>query len=174
MKQKTHSSALIKSLVGACILITLTSAQGEIVYNLEGATLTIDDSNISGELRVEISADSNFSPIVSHYAGVALSAGTTDGERNGALFNTPSGIARDSEGNLFVADTVNHLIRMVDTTGVVSTNAGSRAGFSDGGGAIARFRFPTAIAVGNDGDLYVADSFNHACLLYTSPSPRDS
>ena len=162
MKQKTLSSALIKSLVGACILITLTSAQGEIAYNLEGATLTIDDSNISGELRVEISADSNFSPIVSHYAGVALSAGTTDGERNGALFNTPSGIARDSEGNLFVADTVNHLIRMVDTTGVVSTIAGSRAGFSDGGGAIARFRFPTAIAVGNDGDLYVADSFNHA------------
>ncbi|MCD9085726.1 NHL repeat-containing protein [Stenotrophomonas sp. SY1] len=87
--------------------------------------------------------------------------GFADGQGAAAAFNTPSGIALDRHGNLYVADTGNHAIRKVTPQGQVSTVAGNgMAGFADGTGAQARFDGPMGVAVGADDRIYVADTWN--------------
>lgn len=90
-----------------------------------------------------------------------------------AALNNPYGIAYDSAGNLYIADTYNSCIRKVDTAGLLTTVAGScgpydavaRAtgpGFSGDGGPATRARIshPHGVAVGPDGALYIADTGN--------------
>jgi uncharacterized delta-60 repeat protein len=80
-----------------------------------------------------------------------------------ANLNFPSGIAFDSSGNMYIADSMNHRIRVVSAGGVITTFAGTgTAGFGgDGGSATsAQFSAPYAVAVAN-GMLYVADRCNH-------------
>ena len=85
----------------------------------------------------------------------------TDGAGPVAAFNTPSGLAIDRAGNLFVADTGNHAIRKVTPEGVVSTVAGDGVpGFQDGPAAQARFNGPIGVAVDARGNLFVTDSYN--------------
>ena len=86
--------------------------------------------------------------------------GHTDGPALQARFNTPSGIAADAQGNLYVADTGNHAIRRIGIDGQVSTLAGGSQGFADGPGAQARFDAPMGIAVDAQGQVYVADTWN--------------
>lgn len=87
--------------------------------------------------------------------------GFADGSGQAAAFNTPSGIAADAQGNLYVADTGNHAIRKVTPQGQVSTVAGNgRPGFADGNGAQAQFNGPMGVAVGSEGRMYVADTWN--------------
>ena len=87
--------------------------------------------------------------------------GLADGQGSAAKFNTPSGIALDTQGNLYVADTGNHAIRKISTQGLVSTLAGNGSpGFADGNGAQVRFNGPMGVAVGADGRVYVADTWN--------------
>jgi uncharacterized repeat protein (TIGR01451 family) len=81
-----------------------------------------------------------------------------------AQFHGPTGIALDGEGNIYVADTENNLIRRIGTDGQVATVAGSAglSGLADGVGAAARFNHPTALAFDRLGNLFVADTGNHA------------
>ena len=88
--------------------------------------------------------------------------GFADGTGAQASFHTPSGLAIDANGNLYVADTGNNRIRKVTPEGVVSTIAGDGiAGYVDGPVAQARFNGPIGIAVDNDGNAYVADTYNN-------------
>lgn len=110
------------------------------------------------------------SGLVSTIAGSGI-AGFTDATGILARFNSPSGIAIDSSGNLFIADTSNHRIRMIDSNNIVTTYAGSGvAGYADGTGTVARFNFPTGIAVNGMGNVYVADKSNHRIRKITSTS----
>ena len=98
-------------------------------------------------------------------------AGYHDGIAAVSLFNDPMGLARDGEGNLYVCDARNHVIRKISAAGVVSTLAGAagQPGAADGKGTAARFNFPTDIALSPKGDiLYVADSGNHCIRAVTS------
>ena len=98
--------------------------------------------------------------VVSTLAGLAGSSGSTDGTGSNALFNYPSGIAVDTAGNLYVADSGNRMIRKITAAGVVSTLAGGNPGSTDGTGSKAQFISPDGIAVDSTGNLYVADSGN--------------
>jgi sugar lactone lactonase YvrE len=104
---------------------------------------------------------------VSTLAGTPGSAGATDGVGAAASFNYPSGISVDATGNVFVADTNNHTIRMVAPDRTVTTLAGAAGllGWTDGFRAGARFNHPRGLAVRADGSVYVADYTNNTIRL---------
>lgn len=82
-----------------------------------------------------------------------------------ACLNFPTAVAVDREGNVYIADTMNHRVRMVEAaTGVISTLAGTgHAGFSGDGGAAseATLNEPAALIVDETHQLYIADQSNH-------------
>lgn len=88
--------------------------------------------------------------------------GTTDGSVATAKFKNPFGIEIDLEGNIYVADSFNHTIRKI-SGGVVTTIAGlgTTSGYLDAIGTNARFNFPYALQLDNNGDLLIADTFNN-------------
>jgi len=95
---------------------------------------------------------------VTTVAGVAGVTGKADGLGPQAKFNEPSAIAFDDRGNLFIADSSNHLIRVMDPSGVVTTFAGSGSpGAFDGSALTASFNFPLSVAVDANRNVYVAD-----------------
>jgi streptogramin lyase len=99
---------------------------------------------------------------VSTLAGDGL-AGDKDGKGAGAQFNGPVGVAVDAAGNVYVADTYNDRIRRIAPDGTVTTIAGGkRAGNADGPAAQALFDTPTGLAINADGELFIADTANHA------------
>jgi streptogramin lyase len=88
-------------------------------------------------------------------------AGYGDGNGISAKFNSPSGIAIDVSGNVYVADQFNNRIRKIDPQGNVSTLSGSIQGFADGSGASAKFSFPSDLVIDANGNVYVADPNNN-------------
>ena len=103
------------------------------------------------------------SGMVSTLAGRVGVAGSADGLGSTALFRNPVGLASDTDGNVFVSDYGNHTIRKITPEGEVTTLAGlaGTLGSADGAGAAARFYSPFFITMGNDGNLFVADTWNH-------------
>lgn len=101
---------------------------------------------------------------VTTLAGQAGTPGSADGVGNLALFNTPTGVAVDAAGNVYVADYRNETIRQIAPDGTVTTLAGltGNAGSADGIADAARFSSPQGVAVDGSGNLYVADRFNYA------------
>ena len=95
-------------------------------------------------------------------------AGYADGAASQARFKYPGGLAVGASGEIYVADTSNHLIRKIQN-GKVSTVAGTgNAGYTDGFASAARFHSPAGLAVGPSGELYVADTNNHRVRMIFS------
>ena len=99
--------------------------------------------------------------VVTTLAGSGV-AGNIDGTGVAAQFNGPSGVAVDSSGTVYVADTNNNRIRAITPSGVVTTLAGAGPqSFADGTGTAAMFSLPYGVAVDSSGTVYVADYGNN-------------
>ena len=107
---------------------------------------------------------------VTTLAGTPGVVGSTDGTGAAAQFYNPAGVAVDSAGNVYVADSFNDVVRKITSAGVSSTLAGTAGAFgsANGTGAAAQFNFPDAVAVDSGGNVYVADGFNNTIRKITS------
>ncbi len=106
--------------------------------------------------------------VVSTFAGNLIS-GSTNGNGTAASFNNPGGLAIDDNGNLYVADRDNHMIRKISSTGLVTTLAGNTTlGSANGTGTAASFNQPHAVAVDSLGNVYVADRGNNKIRKITA------
>lgn len=97
-------------------------------------------------------------------AGAADGFSGDGGPASAALLRNPQGVSGDRHGSLFVSDTGNHRVRKVNSSGVITTAAGTgAAGFSgDGGpGTSAQLNSPRQLASDPAGNMFVADSGNH-------------
>ena len=96
------------------------------------------------------------------FAGTRI-AGYLDAKDKKAQFNLPSGMAIDKEDNLYIADTLNNVIRKISPGGEVTTFAGKYSevgGYQDGIAKEAQFNEPSDLAVDSLGTVYVVDSGN--------------
>jgi sugar lactone lactonase YvrE len=140
------------------------------VINLagDGSPLGLSDPfgvAISGDGTIYIAdaGENNRISKLTTTGGLVSLAGSREGYADGrpGAFNSPSGLAIDSDGNLYVADTGNNRIRKITPQGMVSTIAGSGvAGYADGPATSAQFDGPIGVAVDANGNLYVADTYN--------------
>jgi trimeric autotransporter adhesin len=110
--------------------------------------------------------------IISTVAGTGSSGYSGDGgQATSAVLNYPYGVAVDASGNIYIADTYNHRIRMVTkSTGIISTVAGTgSSGYSgDGGQATsAALYYPCGVAVGASGNIYIADTDSYRIRMVT-------
>ncbi|OJW12639.1 MAG: hypothetical protein BGO48_05365 [Mucilaginibacter sp. 44-25] len=159
-----------KTATAAPVYGTVTTFVGSMAGNADGSGLsalfnhplgTVVDA--AGNLYVSDSYNCSIRKItpdgtVTTIAGSG-NIGSANGTGTGASFYAPAGLAIDAAGNLYVADMGNNLIRKVTPGGVVTTFAGSgNAGYTDATGMDASFSAPSALAMGSDGSLYVADS----------------
>ncbi|MGC5326006.1 S-layer homology domain-containing protein [Brevibacillus sp. SYSU BS000544] len=106
------------------------------------------------------------SGLITTFAGNGTTGLTGDGaSATNAGLNAPRGVAADSKGNVYIADTGNHAIRKVaKATGIITTFAGTgAAGYSgDGGQAVsAELNSPWDVFVDKHDNLYIADTGNH-------------
>lgn len=155
------------------------ATSGKIAITVNGITVSsLDDFNVTVPIYLpnvevttvpgygkDVAVDGEGSLYVTHTEPSEIVKITPDGNLHtlwsSATDEIPWGIAVDAKGNVF-ATVLSSYILKIDAGGKVSTLAGSaESGDVDGQGAIARFNWPFGIALDKDGNLYIADSFNH-------------
>ena len=103
---------------------------------------------------------------------VSTFAGSTKGyaDKTGtmAMFNFPTDVSVDKQGNVFVADYANDAIRKIKPEGKVYSEAGTTTGYKDGAYNVAQFNLPKGIAIDEKGFIYVADYGNN-CIRKITP-----
>jgi DNA-binding beta-propeller fold protein YncE len=108
--------------------------------------------------------------VVTTLAGSAGNADYADGSASAARFNQPLGLALAADGTVFVADSGNHLIRVIATNGTVSVLAGNPETFGSADGTVtnALFNNPVGLAFAPDGSLFVSDANNFTLRRVTA------
>ncbi len=131
---------------------------------LDGAGTMYLTDPVVGVIR-KITADG----VVSTFAGSAGAKGNVDGQGAAARFSSPTGIALDDRGNLYVTDGWVDTVRKITSAGEVTTLAGKAGvrGSTDGPADLARFVVPAGIAVDRAGNVYVCDYGNRTIRKIT-------
>jgi sugar lactone lactonase YvrE len=97
---------------------------------------------------------------VTIFAG-APDLGLVDGKGTAAKFHSISALSFDNDGNLYVADLVNHAIRKITPDGTVTTLVGKNGqGFVDGNSDIAKLHYPSDLVIDKNGIIYFTDAGN--------------
>jgi uncharacterized protein (TIGR03437 family) len=109
--------------------------------------------------------------VVNLVAGASQGYSGDGGPAISASLNNPFAVAVDTKGNVYIADTNNNVVRVVNSAGIITTFAGNgKANYSgDGGPATkAELDFPDGVAVDASGNVYIADYLNHVIRKVTN------
>ncbi len=170
----------IRKVDGTTGVITTVAGNGSAQYNGDGGPATAAsirksyDVAVDGSGNIYIADTHNHairkvdgaSGIITTVAGQATQAGSSGdgGPATSANLNQPYGVFVDLSKNIYIADSKNDRVRMVDaTTGIITTVAGNGiAGDSGDGGpaTLAQLDFPEGVWVDRSGNIYIADTFN--------------
>lgn len=167
--RKITPTGVVSTLAGAAGLAGSSDGTGTAARFSQPQGLATDNADniyvTDGQVRVRKITPTG---VVSTLAGSG-SWGSTDGVGANVSFSRPTGIATDSAGNVYVADSDNHTIRKISPAGVVSTWIGTPGvdGSTDGTGAAARLRYPTGLAIDNMGNVYVTEPLNYTIRKIT-------
>lgn len=156
---------------GYVLAADMRDSAGDVIAKGTSAPFTILRQRVS---TVDVTVD----PIISLVAGTGAFGYTGDGDpATEAKFFTPLGLTVDRQGHLYIADSANHAIRKVEPRGPISTVVGTGKMFSgalavgDNGTATeTALNRPNAVAMAANGDLYIADSNNHAIRMVPAVS----
>lgn len=145
---------------------------GRITLDLQGNIIVADTGNHV------IRRIDNATNIITTIAGTPGEAGYSGdgGAANAAKLNTPSDVAVGPTGQIYIADTMNHVVRVVDLDGNIRTLAGTGERGFDGDGEFADEAMldrPYGLNVGEDGTVYIADTHNHRIRRVTQELPVD-
>lgn len=161
----------IDSTTGATSSIAVSTSPHGIAVASDGTVFIANtESGGNGTIK-KLTTPGN---VLSTYAGNVTyhtKEGTADGVGQAARFDHPRAMARGSDGVLYVADTINQVIRTIATDGTVSTLAGTLGvtGHADGSGSAAIFASPSGIAVDGSGFVYVSDT-EADCIRMITPA----
>ncbi len=162
--KKITPAGAVSVFAGSSGIVGSADGTGTAARFSQPAGLAIDNG---GNLYVADSANATIRKItplgvVTTLAGVASIRGVNDGTGATALFSSPTGLAIDAAGDLYVTDSTANTIRKITPAGAVTTVAGTplARGELDGQGQAAQFNNPSGIAVDGAGNLFVADTFN--------------
>ncbi|WP_188689891.1 hypothetical protein [Silvimonas amylolytica] len=166
-------SSIQLNCVAAKAQVTTVAGPGAF-QNAQGLVLAADGSFYVSDFTSDIIYSVNSIGQVQPWAGgfqtwvpgssgypALVTEGWLDGPRLNSQFFAPVGLALDKQGNMYVADRGNSMIRKISASGAVSTLAGDGSySFQDGQGAHASFDQPQGVAVDDAGNVYVADTRN--------------
>ena len=152
----------LRKISPAGVVTTVTNLPQNVYNNGSGGPEEVAVDNVGNVYIAEFNNSTilkvTAAGVMTTFAGLTGSTGSKDGTGNAVRFTNPNGVAVDSVGNVYVADTYSYTIRKITPTGVVTTLAGL-AGYGacvDGMGTNAEFNQPFGIAVDGAGTLYVA------------------
>jgi len=163
----------IRKITPAGIVSTLAGSGNQGSVNGQGTSAEFNEpwgicADIVGNVYVADTRNNRIRKIdingnVTSFAGTG-NFGSSNGPALSSTFGNPTGIEIDENtGIIYVADHLTHIIRKIDPAGNVTTLAGTAflTGTANGQGATARFNRPYGLEIDNNGDLIVADEWNH-------------
>jgi sugar lactone lactonase YvrE len=168
--RKVTPSGFVTTIAGSPNILGATDGNGTNALFNAPANILVNGANLLvGDTGNSVIRQISPEGVVTTVAGFPGHHGYVDGALAEAEFHNPEGMAMDSTGNLFVADTMNHVIRKLSPDGFVATIAGrgERSGSADGTNSLARFNYPKGLAIDSSGNIYVSDYFNHAIRKIT-------
>ena len=171
-------AGVVSTLVGSANIIVTGGSSGTTVPSIytpvgvavdASGNIYVSDSGANKILKLSKAGSVTGTYTVTTFAGSG-NLGSSDGTGTAAGFNDPQGLAIDSSGNLYLADSGDQTIRRITPAGVVSTLAGraGTAGNSDGTGTAALFHLPSGVSVDSSGNVYVVDAGNDTIRKVTS------
>jgi hypothetical protein len=177
MLRKVNTSGIITTIAGTG-LIGYTGDGGAAtnarLYSPSGMAVDLSGNVYLCDYGNNVVRKINAAGVISTFAGTGMAGYTGDGgPATAARFKSVQDVIIDAAGNFILADTKNHVVRKINTAGIISTLAGTGiAGFSGDGGpaTLANFKEPGGFAIDPTGNLHIADVHNHRIRKFITSS----